>query len=91
MQEPCEHMNLINEEIELGGEVCPQCVAMDDSWVNLRQCLICGQVGCCDSSKNKHATGHYKETGHALITDALSPLFWIFCYEDQITAAGPGT
>lgn len=29
---------------------------MGDQWVQLRLCLKCGHVGCCDSSKNKHAT-----------------------------------
>jgi hypothetical protein len=23
---------------------------MGDAWVHLRECLTCGQVGCCDSS-----------------------------------------
>ena len=23
---------------------------MGDTWVHLRECLICGLVGCCDSS-----------------------------------------
>ncbi|RIK87972.1 MAG: hypothetical protein DCC67_01290 [Planctomycetota bacterium] len=29
---------------------------MGDEWVHLRLCLECGHVGCCDSSKNRHAT-----------------------------------
>src|SRR5512143_2517905 len=35
-----------------------QCVAKGDRWVHLRACLSCGPVGCCDQSKNKHATKH---------------------------------
>ena len=35
---------------------------MGDTWVHLRMCLICGHVGCCDSSKNKHATKHFHQT-----------------------------
>ena len=27
---------------------------------------ICGHVGCCDSSKNRHATKHFKATGHPM-------------------------
>ena len=23
---------------------------MGDTWVHLRECLVCGHVGCCDSS-----------------------------------------
>ena len=36
-------------------------------WVHLRVCLECGHVGCCDSSKNKHATKHFHATKHPLI------------------------
>ncbi len=32
---------------------------LGDTWVHLRLCLECGHVGCCDSSKNKHATKHF--------------------------------
>ena len=35
---------------------------MGDTWVHLRLCLTCGHVGCCDSSKNKHATKHFHAT-----------------------------
>src|SRR5262249_40676041 len=38
---------------------CEECLKMDDSWVHLRICMICGHVSCCDSSKNKHATKHF--------------------------------
>ena len=31
-------------------------------WVHLRLCLTCGHVGCCDSSKNQHATKHFHAT-----------------------------
>ena len=28
------------------------------------QCTICGHIGCCDDSPNKHATAHYHATEH---------------------------
>jgi len=37
-------------------EGCEECLAMGDDWVHLRLCLECGMSGCCDQSKNKHAT-----------------------------------
>ena len=40
---------------------------MGDSWVHLRLCMECGHVGCCDSSKNKHATKHFHRTKHPLV------------------------
>jgi hypothetical protein len=27
--------------------------------VHLRLCRTCGHVGCCDDSRNKHATKHH--------------------------------
>ena len=30
---------------------CPDCVELGWEWVHLRQCLACGRVGCCDSSR----------------------------------------
>ena len=36
--------------------------AMGDTWVHLRLCMSCGHVGCCDDSKNKHATKHFHAT-----------------------------
>ena len=65
-------------------ETCPQCVEMGDSWVNLRVCLICGQVGCCDNSKNTHATKHFQETGHALLQSYQPGEGWRYCYVDDL-------
>ncbi len=35
--------------------------------VQLRLCLSCGHLGCCDSSPLRHATEHFKETGHPVM------------------------
>ena len=48
-------------------------------WVALRMCLICGHVGCCDSSVGLHATKHFKETGHPVMI-ALPSKSWKWCY-----------
>ncbi len=40
---------------------------MGDAWVHLRECLVCGHVGCCDSSKNRHATKHFHTTSHPIV------------------------
>ena len=39
-------------------------------WVHLRMCQSCGHVGCCDNSIGKHATAHFKATGHPIIRSA---------------------
>ncbi len=58
---------------------CEECLAMGDSWVHLRLCVHCGHVGCCDSSKNKHATRHFRSTGHAVIQSLEPGEDWIWC------------
>ena len=63
----CSHL----EQVSLGAEAktkgCEECEKIGDTWVQLRLCLSCGHVGCCDSSKNKHGTKHFKETSHPVI------------------------
>lgn len=86
MTEPettCTHLDQIGD-FPSNFTVCPQCVEMGDGWVNLRQCLICGQVGCCDSSKNTHATKHYHATGHALLRSLQPGDSWVWCYVDEV-------
>jgi hypothetical protein len=41
-----------------------------DTWVPLRTCVTRGHVGCCDSSKNKHATRRYHATHHPVMRSA---------------------
>ena len=46
-------------------------------------CLTCGHIGCCDSSKNKHATKHHAATGHPLVRSAERGEDWMWCYVDR--------
>ncbi len=62
---------------------CPECVALGDTWVHLRVCQACGHMGCCDSSKNQHATRHYETTRHPVVISAERGEHWAFCYPDQ--------
>jgi uncharacterized UBP type Zn finger protein len=80
----CPHLDLV-EPVEPAGAVCDRCVALGDRWLHLRACLSCGQVGCCDQSKNRHATKHYHETGHPLIQTIEPDESWIYCYVDEVT------
>lgn len=84
MAKVCKHKDLIKEFPEFDKTVCKECVAMGDDWVHLRQCLICGNVGCCDDSKNKHATAHFKKTGHPIINSASRDQDFIYCYIDDL-------
>jgi uncharacterized UBP type Zn finger protein len=49
-------------------------------------CLECGKVGCCDSSKNKHATKHFHETKHPLMRSIERGESWVWCYVDEMEA-----
>ena len=69
----CSHLNQIGA-VTPGSEGCAECLAKGDTWVHLRLCLTCGHVGCCDSSKNKHATKHFQATGHPIMRLLTSPL-----------------
>ena len=70
---------------EPSERVCPECVALGDTWVHLRICMSCGHVGCCDSSKNKHATKHFLESKHPIIKSFEPGEDWAWCYEDEAT------
>ena len=49
LRRECTHLDQIND-VEPSAEGCEECLQMGDTWVHLRECLICGHVGCCDSS-----------------------------------------
>jgi uncharacterized UBP type Zn finger protein len=66
-------------------EGCVDCLKTGDKWFHLRLCLTCGYVGCCDQSKNKHATKHYQKTKHPLIKSFEPGENWIWCYVDEET------
>jgi uncharacterized UBP type Zn finger protein len=51
----------------------------------LRQCMVCGQVGCCDDSKNKHASRHYQTTGHPIMRSLAPGENWMWCFVDRVT------
>ena len=65
---------------------CEECLAMGDRWVHLRECLACGHVGCCDSSKNKHATKHFQAVRHPVIKSIEPGERWMWCYLDETDA-----
>ena len=63
---------------------CHECLVSGDAWVHLRLCAVCGHVGCCDSSPNRHATAHFHGSGHPLIRSyERGEDFW-YCYLDDM-------
>ena len=78
----CSHLDQIREVVP-SGEGCKECLEMGDKWVHLRLCLACGHVGCCASSKNKHASRHAEETGHPIVRSFQPGEDWRWCYIDE--------
>jgi len=84
MSSTCTHADLITiNEVKHDQAGCEECLKTGDRWVHLRICLICGHIGCCNSSKNKHATQHYHETGHCLIQSYEEGENWRWCFIDE--------
>ena len=79
----CQHLDQIRP-VTPSAAGCEDCLKTGDRWVHLRLCLICGHVGCCDSSPNRHATRHFHATGHAIIRSFEPGEDWCWCYLDQI-------
>jgi len=79
----CPHVKEIRP-VTPNSEGCEECLATGEPWVHLRLCLTCGHVGCCDSSKNKHATKHFHATGHPVMKSAEPGEDWGWCYIDEI-------
>jgi uncharacterized UBP type Zn finger protein len=81
-EKDCSHLDQIRE-VTPSGEGCKECLESGDRWVHLRLCLTCGHVGCCDSSKNRHASRHAAETGHPIVRSFQPGEDWRWCYIDE--------
>ena len=79
----CTHRDQIRD---LGPETdrCAECVRSGDRWVDLRMCLSCGNVACCDSSNKRHATKHFDATGHPIMRSIEPGENWKWCYVDRV-------
>lgn len=83
----CKHIESADESTKAKTlEGCEECLQIGDTWVHLRLCLTCGHVGCCDSSKNKHATKHYHKTKHPVMRSFQPGEHWKWCYVDELMA-----
>jgi uncharacterized UBP type Zn finger protein len=79
----CEHLDQIRDVVP-SSKGCEECLAMGDTWFHLRMCLTCGRVACCDSSKNKHASKHFRDSNHPLVVSAQPGEDWRWCYIDEV-------
>ncbi len=82
----CTHLDQIKIDIDPAPpEGCKECIEAgnDGVWFHLRKCLICGHVGCCDSSPGKHASEHFAETGHPIAQSYQPGETWAWCFADD--------
>ena len=79
----CSHLDQIRDVRPSTPDGCEECLKTGDRWVHLRLCMECGHVGCCDSSKNRHARAHFHSTHHPIIQSAERGEDWRWCYIDD--------
>ena len=86
----CAHLDTITVT-QLPAEVagCQDCLATGSKWMHLRICLVCGHVGCCDSSPERHASAHAASSGHAIIRSLQPGEDWSWCFVDEVAMLIP--
>lgn len=82
--EKCEHLRHLSGRDRPEETGCPECLAAGDTWVHLRWCDTCGNVGCCDDSINRHARAHAVATGHPVVHSLEPGETWAWCYQDEV-------
>jgi hypothetical protein len=79
----CKHIDQI-KQVRPKASGCEDCLRIGDTWVHLRLCMSCGHVGCCDSSKNQHATRHFWASQHPIVRSLEPGENWRWCYIDEV-------
>ena len=86
----CAHLDhVLVTELPASVEGCEDCLASGGQWLHLRICLECGKVGCCDSSPNRHASAHARESGHPVIRSLEPGEEWSWCFADDVALLIP--
>lgn len=83
----CPHVEQVRD-VGSNGEGCEECLELGETWVQLRVCLTCGHVGCCDSSRNRHITKHYRATGHPIVRSLEPGEEWSWRDIDEMVVPG---
>ena len=86
----CAHLDTI-ADVTPSDDGCHDCLLTGGTWVHLRVCQACGHVGCCDSSRGRHATAHARTTSDPIVRSYEPGEDWYFCYPDNLLfeLAGP--
>jgi predicted dithiol-disulfide oxidoreductase (DUF899 family) len=67
-----EHLKPVPSASASYAKGCPECIALGDSWVHLRECL------------NKHATKHFHTSKHPVMRSVEPGEDWGWCYVDEV-------
>ena len=86
MKDACGHIEAVSEVKHAKRRECAECVKTGDSWVHLRTCQTCGATLCCDSSPNRHASGHSRSKSHPVVASAEPGERWLYCFADDAFA-----
>ncbi|WP_378730793.1 UBP-type zinc finger domain-containing protein [Nocardia brasiliensis] len=74
------HVSAIRAVTPRSPRGCEECLRLGTPWLQLRLCLTCGHVGCCDSSPMRHARAHATESGHPIVRTLVAGEDWCWCY-----------
>jgi len=91
MAAECTHLDQIEFDVTPSSTIgCSECLKIGSRWVHLRECMTCGEVGCCDDSPNRHASKHAAASGHPIIRSIEPGEDWLWCYVDEVAFTLPG-
>jgi hypothetical protein len=80
----CSHLDqveILRPPAEIAG--CEECLKIGGTWLHLRMCQTCGQIGCCDSSPNRHASRHARDAEHPVLRSVEPGEDWSWCVIDE--------
>jgi uncharacterized UBP type Zn finger protein len=81
----CAHLDHVQiTDLPEQVEGCEECLSSGGQWMHLRICLECGHVGCCDSSPNRHASAHARDTEHPIMRSLEPGEEWCWCFLDEV-------
>ena len=85
----CTHLTTPRPAVQPDSTGCSDCLREGTRWVHLRECLDCGHIACCDSSPRRHATAHFRSSGHPVVQSVEPGEGWVWCYADGVLAPAP--
>lgn len=74
------HLAMVRHVLARTPQGCEECLAQGSVWLQLRLCLTCGHVGCCDSSPMRHARQHARTIEHPIVQSFERGQNWRWCY-----------